>query len=122
MSNVINWFEVPVANLNRAVEFYSKIFDRKFYITDFGNLRMAFFPMDGEGVGGALCEGEWYKPSLDGTLIYLNANPDLSILLSKVKAAGGKIIMEKKLISKEIGYMALFIDSEGNRVAFHSNK
>jgi hypothetical protein len=122
MASVLNWFEIPAADINRAVKFYSEILDGKFYITEFSGFKMAFFPMEGDGVGGALCEGEWYKPSKEGAIIYLNANPDLSIPLSKVESAGGKIIMDKKLISDDIGYMALFIDSEGNRVAFHSNK
>lgn len=122
MANVLNWFEIPAADLNRAVKFYSEVLDGKLFITDFGGFKIAFFPMEGNGVGGALCEGEWYKPSKEGAIIYLNANPDLILPLSKVEAAGGKVIMDKKLISDDIGYMALFIDSEGNRVAFHSNK
>jgi predicted enzyme related to lactoylglutathione lyase len=73
-------------------------------------------------VGSALCFGEHYKPTSDGAVIYLNANPNLSSPLSKAEAAGGIVIMHKKLITEEIGYMALFIDSEGNCVAFLSNK
>lgn len=122
MANVLNWFEIPAADLNRAVKFYSEVLEGKFYITDFAGFKMAFFPMEGNGVGGALCQGEWYKPSKDGAIVYLNANPDLSIPLSRVNAAGGQVIMDKKWISEDIGYMAMFIDSEGNRVAFHSNK
>jgi predicted enzyme related to lactoylglutathione lyase len=122
MANVLNWFEIPATDLNRAVKFYSEILGGEFHLMDMMELKMALFPMEGEGVGGALCQGEWYKPTQDGAVIYLNANPDLSVPLSKVESAGGKIIMPKKHISDDIGYMALFIDSEGNRVAFHSNK
>jgi len=122
MVNVINWFEIPAVDLNRAVKFYSEVMGVKFYITEFGGFKMAFFPMEGNGVGGALCQGEWYKPSQEGTIIYLNANPDLSVPLSRIETAGGKVIMNKKWISEDIGYMAMFVDSEGNRVAFHSNK
>ncbi|MDQ7816595.1 MAG: VOC family protein [Melioribacteraceae bacterium] len=122
MANVLNWFEIPATDLNRAVKFYSEILGGEFHLMDMMELKMALFPMEGEGVGGALCQGEWYKPTQDGAVIYLNANPDLSVPLSKVESAGGKIIMPKKHISDDIGYMALFIDSEGNKVAFHSNK
>ena len=122
MANVLNWFEIPAADLNRAVKFYSEVLGGEFHLMDMMGLKMAFFPMEGEGVGGALCQGEWYKPTQDGPVIYLNANPDLSVPLSKVEAAGGKVLMEKKHIADDIGYMALFIDSEGNRMAFHSNK
>lgn len=76
-------------------------------------LKMAFFPMEEDGVGGALCFSKHYKPTSDGAVIYLNANPDISIPLSKVEAAGRKVMMPKKLITEAIGYMVLFIDSEG---------
>lgn len=123
MANVLNWFEIPTLDLNRAIIFYSDIFSYpSMYKMDLGGLQMAIFPMEGNGVGGALCQYESYKPSLEESLIYLNANPDLSVPLSKVETAGGKILMPKKQISPEIGFMALIVDSEGNRVALHSNK
>ena len=123
MSNLINWFEIPVKDLDRAVKFYSTVFSySSMHTMDLGALKMAIFPMEGEGVGGALCMHESYIPGREGAVIYLNANPDLTIPLSKIESSGGEIIMRKKLISPEIGYMALFVDSEGNRVALHSLK
>jgi uncharacterized protein len=123
MANVLNWFEIPALDLERAIKFYSDIFSYpSMYKMEHGTVKMAIFPMEGDGVGGALCRHEDYKPSKEGSLIYLNANPDLSVPLSKVKAAGGKILIPKKQITPEIGFMALIIDSEGNKVAFHSNK
>ncbi|MBA4407768.1 lactoylglutathione lyase [bacterium] len=123
MANVLNWFEIPVLDLDRAVKFYSDIFSYpSMHKMDLGGFQMAIFPMEGDGVGGALCQHESYKPSQEGVVIYLNANPDLSTPLSKVEAAGGKVVMPKKQISPEIGFMAIIIDSEGNRVALHSNK
>jgi uncharacterized protein len=122
MANVLNRFEIPIADMERAVKFYSEIFGyESMYQMSMGGFDMAFFPMEGDGVGGALCKGEWYKPTQDGAVIYLNANPDLAVQLSKVESAGGKVLMPKKLITEEYGYMALFIDSEGNRVALHSS-
>ncbi|MEW6652185.1 MAG: VOC family protein [Bacteroidota bacterium] len=123
MANVLNWFEIPVTDMDRAVKFYSEVMGyESMYQTNMEGIDMAFFPMEGESVSGSLCKGEWYKPTTDGLIIYLNANPDLEIPLSKVEAAGGKVILPKKLITEEIGYMAIIIDSEGNRVAFHSSK
>jgi predicted enzyme related to lactoylglutathione lyase len=87
---------------------------------DFGGFNMAFFPTEQGSLGGALCKGEWYKPSQDGVVIYFSVNPDLNTALSKVEIAGGKVIMPKKQISEEYGYMGMFIDSEGNRIALHS--
>ena len=53
-------------------------------------------------------------------MIYLNANPDVQVVLDKVEAAGGKVIVPKTEISPEHGFMAVIIDTENNRIAFHS--
>ena len=87
-------------------------------------LDMAWFPYNMEAYGSAgslVYMPEFYKPSADGTVVYLTANSgDLATELSRVEAAGGKVLMEKKQISEEHGFMGLFLDSEGNRVALHS--
>ena len=74
------------------------------------------------GVGGALVDsGGFHKPSgTDGPLIYLNGNPDVQQVLNKVEAAGGKIMVPKTEISPEYGFMAVIMDSEGNRIALHN--
>ncbi|MBT8195771.1 MAG: VOC family protein, partial [Bacteroidia bacterium] len=72
--------------------------------------------------GCAIVKGKDYTPGVNGPVIYLNADPDLTTVQNKIEAAGGKIIQIKKLISKEHGYMALFNDTEGNRLALWSNK
>ncbi len=122
MKNMLNWFEIPAADINRAVKFYETIFAFKMQVMDFGGLKMAMFPGDEGKVSGALCQGSDYKPSQDGSLIYLNANPDLAEVEARVEAAGGKVLIAKRQISPDYGYMALFTDSEGNKVALHSNK
>ena len=90
-----------------------------------GDTRMGFFlyDMPGGKVGGAIVYNEaFYTPSDKGTLVYLNAQPDLQIILDRVAAAGGTIIQPKTIISEEqnLGYWALIKDTEGNRVALHS--
>jgi len=90
---------------------------------DMADLQMRMFPLESAtGVGGALSYNTtYYKPSAtDGPLIYLNANPDVQIILDRVEAAGGHIAVPKTEISPEYGYMAIFIDTEGNRIALHS--
>src|SRR3989344_5815882 len=121
MENAIDWFEIPAADFDRAVKFYSAIYGFKMQLMDLGELKMALFPVKKGGMGGSVVyHPDAYTPSEKGTLVYLNANPDLNKVLSKVEKAGGKIIQKKKLIAPDIGYMALFIDTEGNRVALHS--
>lgn len=122
MKNMLNWFEISATDINRAQKFYETIFNFKMQAMDFGGFKMAMFPGDEGKVSGALCAGPDYKPSQDGAIIYLNANPDLAEVEARVEAAGGKVIQPKRQISPDYGYMALFIDSEGNRVALHSNK
>jgi predicted enzyme related to lactoylglutathione lyase len=123
MKNAISWFEIPVSDLERATKFYETIFGVTLNPLDLPNIKMRMFPLeDMMGVGGALVDsGGFHKPSLtDGPLIYLNGNPDLQNVLGKVEAAGGKIMVPKSEISPEYGYMAVFIDTEGNRIGLHS--
>jgi hypothetical protein len=121
--NILNWFEISVKDTARAKKFYETVFSVKMETQEMMGMKMTMFPsedMNGK-VAGALVEGPMHKPSAEGAVIYLNGNPDLGIALAKVEAAGGKVIMPKTHISPEVGYMAFFMDTEGNRVAMHSN-
>ena len=113
------WFEIPVNDYDRAKNFYESIFQTNIQAIDFGPFKMGLFPH--KKVGCAICFGEGYKTGDGGTVVYMNANPDLQLVLDRIEAAGGKIIQSKKQISPEYGFMALFIDSEGNRLALHSD-
>ena len=122
--NAISWFEIPAIDLNRAQKFYETIFNIQMVPLDTPNFQMRMFPIEDmmNGIGGAISKAEgFYKPSAtDGPLVYLNANPDVQKVLDKIEAAGGKIVVPKTQISAEFGYMAVFVDTEGNRVALHS--
>ena len=122
--NAISWFEMPTSDINRAQKFYEAIFEIKMVPLETPNLQMRMFPIQDmmNGIGGALCKAEgFYKPSAtDGPLVYLNGNPDLQIVLDRIEKAGGKIVVPKTQISPDYGYMAVFADTEGNRVALHS--
>lgn len=121
--NVISWFEIPTQDLNRAQKFYEDIFQMQMVPLDTPQIKMRMFPLeDMMGVGGALVYNrDFYKPSSsDGPLVYLNANPDVQHILDRIENAGGKIAVQKTLISPEYGHMAMFVDTEGNRVALHS--
>jgi predicted enzyme related to lactoylglutathione lyase len=122
-SHAISWFEIPTTDLSRAQKFYENIFDIEMIPLDSPHIQMRMFPIENMmNVGGALTfNPEFYKPSTtDGPLVYLNANPDVQQVLDRIENAGGKILVPKTQISPEYGYMAVFIDSEGNRVALHS--
>jgi len=121
--NAISWFEIPSTDLARAQKFYETVFGVTLIPMDLQAIKMRMFPLeDMMGVGGAIVDsGGFHKPSTtDGPLIYLNGNPDLQNVLDKVEKAGGKIMVPKTEISPEYGYMAVFIDTEGNRIGLHS--
>ncbi|MBZ0327477.1 MAG: VOC family protein [Altibacter sp.] len=119
IKNYINWFEIPVLNLQRACTFYSHIFGITMDINEMNEYAMALFPSE-NGIGGALVMGQGCSPSETGTLIYLNGGDDLNSALLKVEEAGGRVIMEKTKINDDAGYFALFIDTEGNKLALNS--
>ena len=124
--NVVGWFEIPVTDMERAIKFYETVFAFKLSRQQMGSADMAWFPMveEGRGTPGSLIylPGA-YTPSPEGTLVYFTAfSGDLSEELSRVEGAGGKVLQEKTLITEEIGYMGIFLDTEGNRIAIHSRK
>lgn len=123
-TNALNWFEIPVTDMTRAKHFYQVVFSIHMEDMNMSNVEMAAFPYaPGTGkASGALAKSDFHKPSVDGTVVYLNANPDMSLILEKIEAEGGKIVMGKTLIDPEIGYMAFFEDTEGNRIALHSQE
>jgi len=118
LKNYISWFEVPVYDIHRAAAFYNAIYGIEMEISVNGDFAMAYFPAD-DGVGGALIAGPGCYPSDTGSLIYLNAGNDLDGVLGRVELAGGRVIMPRTLINAASGSFALFLDSEGNRLALH---
>lgn len=124
-TNVIGWVEVPVSDMERAMKFYEAVFGFKMQRNQMGPLDMAWFPWVEKAPGSAasLVHHEMYKPSQDGPLLYFSSQTgDLINELSRVEEAGGKILMPKTLIKEDIGYMALFNDTEGNRIGIHSRE
>lgn len=122
MDNLINWFEIPSTNFNRALTFYKRILGLDITETEMFGTKMGFFPSDGQNVSGAIVHGEDYKPSTEGVIAYLNGGNDLQNILDKVEKNNGKVIVPKTQISPEMGYFGMFIDTEGNKLAVHSIK
>ena len=122
MTNAINWFEIPVTDFTRAKKFYETVLSAEMHGMEMHGMQSAFFPADlQKGIGGCITKANGYEPSDKGALVYLNGGEDLSVVLSRVETAGGKIVMPKTAIGQN-GYMAHFMDTEGNKVALHSMK
>lgn len=120
MNNLINWFEIPVSDIQRAIRFYSAVLNISIAEAEFFGSKMGFFPSDGTNVSGALVQGEYYIPSQSGVLAYLHGGDDLQPVLERVEKHGGTLMVPKTHIGAEMGYFAIFADTEGNKMALHS--
>jgi len=120
---MIAWFEIPVADMNRAQKFYESILDVSISVNNFGEFVIGMLP-DNQTIGqasGALVLNDNYVPSeTHGTLVYF-ACDDAATILSKVDKAGGQVLQPKTEIGEGHGFMGLLKDTEGNRIAVHSN-
>ena len=122
VTNIGSYFEIPVIDMDRAITFYSFIFECEFFKEKMHGNEMALFPFNGEnsGITGALAKGDSYRPSISGSLIYLSTK-NIEETLDKVKSYGGEVLFPKTAAG-EYGYVAEFKDVEGNRIAlFESN-
>jgi len=122
MKNPVGWFEIPVNDMERAKTFYENVFQTKLTMEEMGPMQMAQFDWDFEAKGstGTLIKSEGYEPAALGTIVYFTA-PGLEEHLKRVEENGGKTLVPKMQIG-EHGYIAHFLDCEGNRVAIHSRE
>jgi predicted enzyme related to lactoylglutathione lyase len=125
MANLFNWVEIPASDFDRAQKFYRTILgiEQELYQPpNMGDMRYGILPMEGEGAGGAIVQHENYAPGQgQGVCVYLVVQGDLNATLAKVESAGGKVVIGKmSLGDMGPGYIAQFIDSEGNRVGLFS--
>ncbi|NVJ86278.1 MAG: VOC family protein [Algoriphagus sp.] len=119
----ISWFEIPVTDMRRAIKFYEEVFDCQLNHQDLGDFQMALFPSEEgrDGASGSLVfHRDFYAPSShSGILIYFFTE-DCAQELSRVEKAGGKVLIPKRQINPEMGFMGVFSDSEGNRIGIRS--
>jgi predicted enzyme related to lactoylglutathione lyase len=118
----VDWFEIPVLDFDRAKDFYSNIFQIEMKEWELDGYRMAFFPKGEDNTTGTIIFGPDCVPSTVGVCLYLGTGEDLQIILDRVFEAGGRIALEKTFIHEDHGYYAYFYDTEGNRIALHSNQ
>ena len=120
MSSVINWFDIPAADLDRAARFYETVLAISLIRENMLGARMAIFPAKPGETTGAIIARDGVTPGTSGSTIYLKAGADLSLALGRVAAAGGKVLHPKTFIKEGWGYFAIILDSEGNSVGLQS--
>lgn len=126
-TNIITWFEIPVSDIDRAKKFYETILDIEMIKSADGDNESVFFPYNPNviqatsgRVTGVLSKSERNSPSSQGTIIYINASPSIQTVLDKVVKEGGKIIAPKMQIPP--GFIAIIMDTEGNKVGLHAEE
>jgi predicted enzyme related to lactoylglutathione lyase len=119
-SHAIHWFEIPAADMARAVAFYEAVFQVQLRRENIG-ADLAVFPTQGDSITGCLIQGPKSVPSTTGTLVYLDASPSMDATLERVAAAGGMIVVPKTALPPGMGFFAVFDDCEGNRVGLHAD-
>ena len=119
MENTVVWFDIPVKNLQRAMDFYQKVLAVELHKLEQAPVPTAFFPFAPGVASGALVQSAQTKPGAQGSTVYLNAGKDLAVPLAKVEKSGGKVLQAKTAIGPH-GYVAYVEDTEGNRVGLHS--
>ena len=141
MTNIISWFEIPVRDFDRALNFYSNVFRIDIDIFKFSDIHHGVFrtdPTHPEVITGSIIETKNMPDVIVGPVIFFNANPDMSEILENIKTEGGEVIRSKTLIKNvdsedgkvtipktliddNVGYYAYFYDTEGNKMGLHSN-
>ena len=123
-TNIINWFEIPMVDVERAKAFYESLFDIQLHETELNGEKMLLFPYDPAAgkLSGALVRSDHHKVGMQGPVVYLNANPSVQTIFDKAVELGADVLMPVTQVSDEIGFMALLRDCEGNRIGLHALK
>jgi uncharacterized protein len=119
MANQIVWCDIPVLDLDRAIKFYSAVLGQPVRKQEHSGVTVGILPHNDGEVGGCLFMSA-DKPSEQGLMVYLNANGRLEEALDAVAANGGRVVQRQQPIGP-FGFRAIVVDSEGNRVALHSD-
>jgi predicted enzyme related to lactoylglutathione lyase len=121
-SHIISWFEIPATDFERAVRFYETAFATVLRRENVGGQPIGIFQYAEPATGGCVIHSPTTKPSADGVVVYLNAQPNVDAVLARVEKAGGKVQGPVIELPQDIGYIGFFTDTEGNRIGLHSPK
>ena len=119
-TNPVGWFEIYVQDMDRAKVFYQSVFQVELTRLNSPDVELWSFPMEMDkwGAGGALVKMDDVSSGGNSTLVYFSC-ADCAVEASRVVEAGGQILRDKWSIG-EYGFIALVIDTEGNKIGLHS--
>ncbi len=122
LQHVAAWFEIPVADFNRARKFYEAAFDVALREEAMdASMKMGVFPHGPEEVSGCIMASPYAKPSADGTVVYIQTKGDLQQVLNRAQKLGSQVLVPKTALPPQAGgYFAVMTDCEGNRVGLFS--
>ncbi|MBV7316553.1 VOC family protein [Shewanella sp. NIFS-20-20] len=116
------WADIPVIDMNRAMAFYHQHFTFTFSQMTMDDMEYAIVEqLEEQGAGIGLLYHPEAMPSTTGSVVYLQQTGSLQQKVDNLGAAGVKVVLPPKAIQDgEHGYIALFIDCEGNKVGLWS--
>jgi len=121
--NTVVWTDIPVIVMKRAVDFYAKLLAQPVVLQKMDDWEYGLLPGAKDGVvSGCLAPADQdNQPCRNGPLIYLNVDGRLDEAVRIAGDCGGKILRPPHPIGP-YGFRAIIVDSEGNRIALHSEK
>lgn len=120
MNSFIAIFEIPTTDISRATDFYQALLGIQIEQMEMPGMQLGIFPYENQAVTGVLVQGEGYEPSVSGVTVYLHAGEDLQRALDQIESLGGSIVVPKTSHADGVGFFALILDTEGNRIGLHS--
>ena len=118
MKDRVVWFDLPVADLDRATKFYAAMLGIKVHKEKMGNFSFSVLEHGPEGNGGCLIPNA-ADVSDKGILVYMNVDGRIREAVRQAETNGGKVLQAIESIGQH-GFRAVVRDSEGNRIALHS--
>lgn len=122
MDRMVKFLEIPTRDFDRAATFYKAVFDMDIFVTEMLGYKLGFLRKGSEDMWVALVNGSDYTPAAEGVLAYLNAGSEIQTTLNKVQQHNGTVLTPKMLVNEDIGYIGIFIDTEGNKIGVHAEQ
>ncbi len=120
MQSNVAWFDIPVRDLDRAIQFYSAVLGAPVVRQQTGSRPLGMLPTPGGGQLGCLVPNGGSEPSEQGVMIWFNVTGRLRAAVAAVTPNGGRILRDVQDIGG-YGFRAEVVDSEGNRIALYGD-